>query len=111
MRFLWPLVLLALVVQMARAAESPPIDRETLDRLCAPYRGWHYWPDPIIPSLPKVPGHEAFHNTDCPCVYQLPGQPDKWYMSFIAFNGDGYNSFVAESDDLVHWRQPRLAMG
>jgi beta-xylosidase len=32
-------------------------------------------------------------------------------MSFIAFNGQGYNSFVAESSDLVHWTNPRLAMG
>jgi beta-xylosidase len=32
-------------------------------------------------------------------------------MSFAAFDGKGYNSFVAESDDLVHWRQPCLAMG
>ncbi|MDD4871715.1 MAG: hypothetical protein PHR77_14250 [Kiritimatiellae bacterium] len=32
-------------------------------------------------------------------------------MSFIAFNGKGYNSFVADSDDLVHWKNFRLAMG
>lgn len=110
-RFLWSLGLLSLVAPMAWAAEEPPIDRETLDRWSAPYRGWHYWPDPIIPAEPKIPGHEAFRNTDVPCVYQLPGQPDKWYMSFIAFNGQGYNSFVAESTDLIHWHQRRLAMG
>ena len=107
----WPVLLLALVAQMARAAESPPIDRETLDRWSAPYRGWHYSPAPIIPAEPKIPGYETFHNADCPCVYQLPGRPDKWFMSFIAFNGHGYNSFLAESDDLIHWKHPRLAMG
>jgi beta-xylosidase len=32
-------------------------------------------------------------------------------MSFIAFNGQGYNSFVTESTDLLHWTNPRLAMG
>ena len=32
-------------------------------------------------------------------------------MSFIGFNGQGYNSFIAESTDLVHWTNPRLAMG
>ena len=26
-------------------------------------------------------------------------------MSFVAFNGKGYNSFVAESTDLVHWKK------
>ena len=32
-------------------------------------------------------------------------------MSFIAFNGQGYNSFVAESTNLVQWTHLRLAMG
>jgi len=44
-------------------------------------------------------------------VYQLPGQTDKWFMSFIAFNGQGYNSFVVESRDLLHWSNPRPSMG
>ena len=95
-RWLLTFGVLSIVVQVAWAAESPSIDHETLDRWSAPYRGWYYWPDPIIPAEPKIPGHEAFRNTDCPCVYQLPGQPSKWYMSFIGFNGQGYNSFVAE---------------
>ncbi len=93
------------------AAQNTTIDRETLARWSAPYRGWHYWPEPVISAQPKIPGHEAFHNTDVPCVYQLPGQARPWYMSFIAFNGQGYNSFVTQSDDLLHWTQPRLAMG
>ena len=92
-------------------ANDNTIDPNTLDRWAAPYRHWTYWPDHVIPSQPNIPGHEEFHNTDVPCVYQLPGQPDKWYMSFIAFNGKGYNSFVAESADLVHWSNYRLAMG
>lgn len=87
------------------------IDRETLDQWAAPYRGWHYWPHHVIPAEPKIPGYEDFVNTDVPCVYQLPDTPDKWYMSFIGFNGKGYNSFVAESTDLVHWSNPRIAMG
>ncbi|MCA9440181.1 MAG: hypothetical protein KC964_05185 [Candidatus Omnitrophica bacterium] len=87
------------------------IDQQTLDRWTEPYRGWHYWPDHVIPSDPKIPGHEEFHNTDCPTVYQIPGRPDVWFMSFIAFDGQGYNSFVAESTDLIHWNNPKLAFG
>ncbi|MCP4638778.1 MAG: hypothetical protein GY851_00020, partial [bacterium] len=86
------------------------IDEETLERWSAPYRNWHYYPDHVIPAEPDIPGHEAFKNTDCPTVYQLPDDP-KWYMSFIAFDGKGYNSFVVESTDLVKWTNPRLAMG
>jgi len=95
----------------AETTRTPGIDRETLDKWSAPYRGWHYQPRHVIPAQPNVPGYEKFHNTDVPCVYQLPGQADKWFMSFIAFNGRGYNSFVAESTDLVHWTDSRLAMG
>jgi len=87
------------------------IDRETMDTWSAPYRGWHYYPDHVVSSQPKIPGCEQFKNTDVPCVYQLPGQPDVWFMSFIAFDGKGYNSFVAESTNLVTWVRPRLAMG
>ena len=95
----------------AGEGRAAAIDQETLDRWSAPYRGWHYWPDHVIPAQPKVPGHERFENTDVPCVFQLPGQDDRWYMSFIAFDGQGYNSFVAESTNLIHWTRPRLAMG
>ena len=96
---------------IAADTTSEAIDRATLDRWSAPYRGWHYWPDHVIPAEPKIPGYEKFQSTDVPCVYQLPGQPEKWYMSYIAFNGQGYNSFVSESTDLLHWTHPRLAMG
>jgi predicted GH43/DUF377 family glycosyl hydrolase len=99
------------VMHAAETATPPEIDPQTLDQWSAPYRNWHYQPGHVIGSQPNIPGHETFHSTDVPCVYQLPGQPDKWYMSFIAFNGQGYNSFVAESTDLVQWTNPRLAMG
>jgi hypothetical protein len=106
------MLLVPLAAAHAAATTRPPsIDRETLDRWTAPYRGWHYQPEHVIPAQPNIPSYEKFNNTDVPCVYQLPGQADKWFMSFIAFNGQGYNSFAAESTDLVHWTNPRLAMG
>jgi hypothetical protein len=108
------LLLILLVTVSANAADTiltPDIDSATLDQWSAPYRGWHYQPGHVIPAQPNIPGFEKFQNSDAPCVYQLPDQPDKWFMSFIAFNGQGYNSFVAESTDLVQWTHPRLAMG
>jgi len=104
-------VALAGFLPAAAAATPEVIDRAALDQWSAPYRGWHYWPEHVIPAEPRIPGHEKFHSTDAPCVYQLPGQPDKWFMSFIGFNGQGYNSFVAESTNLLDWVRPRLAMG
>jgi hypothetical protein len=87
------------------------IDQATLDAWTAPYRGWHYYAKPVIPSDFKIPGYEVFHSFDVPTVYQLPGQQGKWFMSFIGFNGHGYNSFVVESTNLLQWGHPRLAMG
>jgi sucrose-6-phosphate hydrolase SacC (GH32 family) len=89
---------------------TQPIDTATLAKWSAPYRGWLYYPAPIIPSDYKIPTADGFQNYDCPCVYQLEGKPDTWYMCFIGYKG-GYNSFVVESDDLVHWKNPKLAMG
>ncbi len=108
-----PHLLLAPLAALPGAQDNGPaeIDAATLDLWSAPYRGWHYHPDHVIPAAPNIPGHEGFRNPDAPCVYQLPDRPGVWYMSFIAFDGQGYNSFVAESTDLVHWVRPRLAMG
>ena len=93
------------------AQKTDKIDQATLDLWSAPYRGWHYYADPVIPSDLKIPGYEKFHSFDCPTVYQIPGQKGKWFLSFIGSNGNGYNSFVVESSDLINWKNPRLAMG
>jgi hypothetical protein len=86
------------------------IDANTVAAWSAPYRNWHYQPDHAIPGEPAIEGHEGVKGIDVPTVYQLPGD-DTWYMSFIGFNGKGYQSFVAESSDLVQWSNTRLAMG
>lgn len=107
--------LLVVLTGIGGAAATPrmesEIDRATLDTWSAPYRSWHYWPEHVIASEPRIPGHESFHNTDVPCVYQLPGETAKWHMSFIAFDGQGYNSFVADSTNLTDWVNFRRAMG
>lgn len=37
---------------------------------------------------------------DSPTVFRLKG---KWYMTYIIFDGRGYETWLAESDDLLHW--------
>ncbi|GMW03497.1 MAG: hypothetical protein AMXMBFR84_46310 [Candidatus Hydrogenedentota bacterium] len=103
------LVVLSLLAGVHQTAATPIQDAE-LEAWSAPYRGWYYYPNHVIPAEPNIPGYENFHNTDVPTVFQLPGD-SKWYMSFIAFNGEGYNSFIAESDDLLNWSNFRLGFG
>jgi predicted GH43/DUF377 family glycosyl hydrolase len=99
-----------LVMPLAFGAGPMDIDSATLDAWSAPYRGWHYYPGHVIAPKPDIPGFDKIQMTDCPTVYQIPGDP-LWHMSFIGYDGVGYQSFVADSDDLVHWRNPRLAFG
>ena len=86
------------------------MNRATLDDWSAPFRGWNYHPDHVIGADPGMEGFPNVHMTDCPTVYQIPGE-SRWRMGFIGFDGLGYQSFVAESDDLVQWGNMRLAMG
>lgn len=37
---------------------------------------------------------------DCPTVFQKNG---KWYMTYIVFDGRGYETWLAKSNDLLHW--------
>lgn len=71
------------------------------------YRGWqHHLTHIIKPN----PGYDGITMTDVPTIYQLPDD-DNFYMSFIGFDGNGYQSFVTESADLLNWTNFRLAMG
>ncbi len=44
---------------------------------------------------------EEGKKVDCPSVFRYDG---KWYMMYIIFDGDGYETALAESDDLLHWK-------
>ncbi len=49
---------------------------------------------------------DNYHKIDCPTVFQKDG---KWYMTYVVYNGKdgldgrGYETWLAESDDLLHW--------
>jgi len=53
----------------------------------------------VVPS-------DNYHKIDCPMIYQEGG---KWYMTYVVYNGKdgtdgrGYETWMAESDDLLHW--------
>lgn len=47
------------------------------------------------------------HKIDCPTVYRLHG---RWFMIYVCYNGKdgldgrGYETWLASSDDLLHWK-------
>ncbi|KAL7430734.1 hypothetical protein ACHAXM_002333 [Skeletonema potamos] len=89
---------------------SALISSELTKQWSKKYRGWHYHDGHVIPPNPIIVGHEGIQMTDVPTVFQLRGD-ETFYMSFIGFDGVGYQSFIAESSDLIEWTNIRLAMG
>src|SRR5262245_6758511 len=79
--------------ESTNAANSTAIDSETLAQWSAPFRNWHYWPTHVIPDSPPLPGATNIMGTDVPTVFQIPGD-EKWHMSFVAFDGIGYQSYI-----------------
>ena len=49
---------------------------------------------------------DNYHKIDCPTVFHVG---DKWLMTYVVYNGKdgtdgrGYETWLAESDDLLHW--------
>jgi predicted GH43/DUF377 family glycosyl hydrolase len=56
------------------------------------------------PSKYGIVLHPGEHESiDCPSVFHFR---DNWYMVYIAIKDKiGYETFLAESDDLVHWKK------
>ena len=50
---------------------------------------------------------DNYHKFDCPTVFQKDG---KWFMTYVCYNGKsgtdgrGYETWLAKSDDLLHWQ-------
>jgi len=44
---------------------------------------------------------EGGRKVDCPSVFR---QESNWYMMYLIFDGDGYETAIAESNDLLHWK-------
>ncbi len=54
---------------------------------------------PFKYGLVMVPEDDS-KKMDCPTVYR---KGDKWFMTYFVFDGRGYETWLAQSDDLLHW--------
>jgi len=80
--------------------------RKRLDQLSEPYRNWHYYPDFVVHPSPR--DGLNFSSVDCPLVWKLN---DQWQMWYTGFDGRGYQTALAVSDDLINWEPRGLVMG
>ena len=61
---------------------------------------------PFKYGLVMVPEDQS-KKMDCPTVFQKDG---KWYMTYFVFDGRGYETWLAQSDDLLNWENMGLVM-
>ncbi|MBK8505750.1 MAG: hypothetical protein IPL46_28260 [Saprospiraceae bacterium] len=109
--FLWfSICLVSFISCDTPGQQELPIDEKTMAKWSEPYRNWYYYSDHVVPPRPNIVGFEDVKMTDVPTIFQIAGNA-KWYMTFIGFDGTGYQSFIAESTDLVQWTNMQLAMG
>ena len=69
---------------------SPAVMQQVYDKVKTPYKY----------GLVMVPDSDA-RKMDCPTVFR---KGKKWYMTYLIFNGRGYETWMANSDDLLHWK-------
>ena len=81
------------------------IDKETMQRIYNEVRTPYKYGMVVAPT-------DNYHKIDCPTVFRVG---DKWLMTYVVYNGKdgldgrGYETWLAESDDLLHWQtQGRL---
>ena len=55
---------------------------------------------PFKYGLVMVPSDDT-KKIDCPSIFRKDG---KWIMSYLIFDGRGYETWLAESEDLLNWK-------
>ncbi|KDN56504.1 glycoside hydrolase family protein [Flavobacterium seoulense] len=51
-------------------------------------------------GLVMVPTDNSY-KMDCPSVFR---KDNKWFMTYLIYDGRGYETWLAESDDLLNWK-------
>ena len=68
-----------------------------ISRLIAPYK----YGKPVLTGS-GVPGAFDYKAVDCAVPFRHNGQ---FYMTFVGFDGTGYQTGLAKSNDLLHWEK------
>ncbi len=75
------------------------IEKEVMQRIYNEVRTPYKYGMVVAPA-------DNYHKIDCPTVFRVG---DKWLMTYVVYNGKdgldgrGYETWLASSDDLLHW--------
>jgi predicted GH43/DUF377 family glycosyl hydrolase len=62
----------------------------------------------LVVAASSTPGTFDEKSVDCPYVCSLDG---RYYMTFVGFDGKGYQTGLASSDNLLQWKTEGLIVG
>ena len=95
MRHTLTLIVVQLLVQ---AAYAQPLQKQVPDSTMQ--RIYNEIKTPYKYGLVVVPENDS-KKIDCPSVFRKNG---RWYMTYLVFDGRGYETWLAQSNDLLHWQ-------
>ena len=92
-------IILYLLSILPLAVDAQPITQEKMSRIYQEVRTPYKYGLVVAPA-------DNYHKIDCPTVFR---EGDKWLMTYVVYNGKGgtdgrgYETWLATSDDLLHW--------
>jgi len=76
-----------------RATTGNTVPETTMDAIYEQIKTPHKYGLVLVPPDPS-------RKLDCPSIFR---NGDSWYMSYIIYDGRGYETWLATSPDLLHW--------
>ena len=78
----------------AKGQNSRPVSADVMKKVYEKVK------TPYKYGMVMVPGN-AKEKMDCPTVFK---NGKEWYMTYVIFDGRGYETWLSKSDDLLHWK-------
>lgn len=87
----WVLIFIVMITVAAQAQEVPgDVMQKIYEEIKTPYKY----------GLVITPGNDL-KKVDCPSVFR---KGNNWYMTYIVFDGRGYETWLAKSNNLLDWK-------
>lgn len=93
-RILFILCVLCVSVGQPSSAQHKQVSQDLMQQIYEQVKTPHKY------GLVVVPG-DVTKKIDCPSVFR---KGKNWYMTYIQFDGRGYETWLAKSRDLLHWQ-------
>src|SRR5688572_15707184 len=88
------LFILAFQLSILMAHAQNPVPDSTMQRVYAEVKTPYKYGLIVVPT-------DNSKKIDCPSVFR---KGSTWYMTYIQFDGRGYETWLSESKDLLHWK-------